>query len=170
MDLAPTLRGALAGAAAAATWAGQQPLDRRVFGSPYSDVELIGKLVTRQRGWPLAGLAVHLQNGAAFGALYSALAPRLPGPPPARGVAAALAEHVASWPLIALVDRYHPARDELPPLARSPRAFLQATWRHVLFGLVLGLLEARLNGGKGPPEVPAASNGRGHLEDAVPAA
>ena len=32
-----TLRGALAGAAAAAVWAVQQPLDRRVFDFPYDD-------------------------------------------------------------------------------------------------------------------------------------
>ena len=37
-----TLRGALAGAIAAAAWAAQQPLDKRAFGSDYDDVELLG--------------------------------------------------------------------------------------------------------------------------------
>ena len=37
-----TLRGALAGAAAAAVWAAQQPLDQRVFGVDYDDAELLG--------------------------------------------------------------------------------------------------------------------------------
>ena len=56
----------------------------------------------------------------------------------------ALAEHTALYPLCALIDRYHPARGEpgIPPLLTNPRAFAQATWRHVLFGAVLGRLAA----------------------------
>ena len=52
----------------------------------------------------------------------------------------AIAEHLALFPLGALVDRYHPARGEpgLPP--RHGQAFAQATWRHALFGWVLGRL------------------------------
>jgi hypothetical protein len=56
-----------------------------------------------------------------------------------------LIEHVATWPLTVLVDRYHPARKELPKLAANPRAFGQATIRHAVFGVVLGLVEAALN-------------------------
>jgi hypothetical protein len=54
----------------------------------------------------------------------------------------ALAEHVALYPLAYFVDRYHPARGEegIPPLLTNPRAFAQATARHALFGLLLGLL------------------------------
>jgi hypothetical protein len=44
-----------------------------------------------------------------------------------------------------LVDRYHPARRELPNLAANPRALGQATIRHAVFGIVLGLLEDALN-------------------------
>jgi hypothetical protein len=51
---------------------------------------------------------------------------------------------VASWPATALSDRLHPARAELPRLWRSRRALAQATWRHILFGVVLGELERRL--------------------------
>jgi hypothetical protein len=47
--------------------------------------------------------------------------------------------------MVALVDRYHPARKELPKLAGNRRAFGQATTRHALFGIVLGLLEDALN-------------------------
>src|SRR5215204_5407667 len=68
-----TVNGALAGAVAAAVWAAQQPLDKRVFRSDYDDVELLGKLVTRDSGWQAAGLAMHLANGAAFGAVYALL-------------------------------------------------------------------------------------------------
>jgi hypothetical protein len=138
------VRGALAGALAAGVWSLQQPLDRRLFGVPYDDTELLGKLVTRGRAWRPVGAALHLANGAAFGSVYALLAPRLPLPPWTRGPAAGMAEHLASWPLAAVSDRLHPARAELPALAGDPRAFAQATWRHLLFGTVLGELERHL--------------------------
>jgi hypothetical protein len=59
---------------------------------------------------------------------------------------AGLAEHVGLWPLGRASDRFHPARRELPKLAGNRRAFAQATWRHALFGIVLGVGEERLNG------------------------
>ena len=140
-----SLRGALAGAVAAAVWAAQQPLDKRLFRFPFDDVELLGKAVTRGPCWRAIGTAMHLANGALFGALYANLATRASRVPAwGRGPAAALAEHLASWPATALTDRLHPARAELPVLARSRRAFAQATWRHLLFGAVLGTLERRL--------------------------
>jgi hypothetical protein len=164
--------GALAGAVAAGVWAAQQPLDKRVFGSRYDDLELLGKAVTRDSAWPVAGALLHLQNGAVFGAVYAPLRPFLPGPPLVSAVLAAMAENLGFWPLGRLVDRYHPARDELPRLAGNRRAFAQATWRHLLFGLVLGELERRLNPEDEyePPPVPVSSNGHGSIEAAVGAA
>lgn len=170
MTMRRSLNGALAGAVAAAVWAAQQPADRRAFGSGYDDVELLGKLVTRGREWPVVGLALHVQNGAAFGAAYAQAKPFLPGPPVTRGLLAALAEHVALWPLGRLVDRHHPARDELTPLGGNARAFAQAAWRHALFGALLGLIEHRLNadpGAEPPPPVPVSSNGHGDIEVAA---
>ena len=170
-DLPTTLRGALAGATAAAAWAAQQPLDRRVFGVAYDDTELLGKALTRGPAWPVVGAALHLLNGAAFGAVYANLAPRLALAPWARGPALAMVEHLASWPFVALTDRTHPARDELPTLSGDPRAFAQATWRHLLFGVVLGELERRLNapGDDGAAEWAAvvSTNGHGDLERAL---
>jgi hypothetical protein len=155
---------------AAAVWAIEQPLDKLVFGSDYDDIELLGRAVTRRDGWYPAGLALHIQNGAAFGAVYANVAPLIPLPAVARGPAAALAEHLATWRLSAVSDRFHPARDQLPTLAGNRRAFAQATWRHLLFGIVLGELERRLN----PVPEPApdsgtdfSSNGHGSLEYAV---
>jgi hypothetical protein len=169
MILRRSLNGALAGAFAAAVWAAQQPLDRRVFGSRYDDVELLGKLVTREREWPLAGVALHLQNGAAFGAVYAQLKPFVPGPPVARALLAAMVEHAALWPLTRLVDKRHPARRELEKLSGNERALAAATWRHALFGVTLGLLEHRLNSDPGdePPPVPVSSNGHGDIEVAA---
>jgi hypothetical protein len=171
LDRNRTLRGAVCGAVAAAVWALQQPLDKVVFSYPFDDVELLGKSVTRERAWYPAGFALHLQNGAIFGATYANLAPLLPIPPVLRGPAAALAEHVASWPLGALSGRFHPARAELPPIFGSRRAFAQATWRHLLFGFVLGELERRVNAAPEPTppraEADYSSNGHGTLENAV---
>jgi hypothetical protein len=171
MELRRTLNGALAGALAAGVWAAQQPLDKRVFGVEYDDTELLGKLVTSGPGWPVAGTAVHVANGAVFGAVYSVARPFIPGPPLAAGVMAALGEHAATWPLGTLVDRHHPARGELESLGGNVRALGQATWRHFLFGLVLGELERRLNPEDEfePPEVPVSSNGHGNLERAATA-
>ena len=170
MDLRRTLNGAVAGATAAAIWAAQQPLDKRLLGTRYDDVELLGKLVTRGPGWPAAGLAIHMANGAAFGAAYALARPVLPVPPLAAGVTAALAEHLGGWPLGRLADRYHPARSELEPLSGNGRAFAAATWRHLLFGLVLAELERRLNDvAEFEPleQVPVASNGHGNIERAA---
>jgi hypothetical protein len=169
MDLRRPLNGAIAGAAAAAAWAAQQPLDKRVFGSRYDDVELLGKLVTRGPAWPAAGLGLHMVNGAIFGAVYALARPLVPAPPLAAGVAAGLAEHAGFWPLGVLVDRHHPARGDLEPLRGNRRAFAQATWRHLLFGVVLAELERRLNDvAEFEPleQVPASSNGHGNIEHA----
>ncbi len=145
MEWQRTVNGALAGAAAASVWAALQPLDKRLLGSDYDDVELLGKLVVRDSSWPLAGLALHVQNGIFFGAAYSQLRAFIPGPPLTRGAIAGLAEHLATWPLVRFVDRYHPARGDLPNLSGNRRAFAQSLWRHALFGAVLGELERRLN-------------------------
>jgi hypothetical protein len=170
MELRRTVNGAVGGAVAAAAWAAQQPLDKRFFGSGYDDVELLGKLVTRGPGWQGAGLAMHVANGAAFGATYALVRPLVPLPPVAAGAMAGLAEHLAFWPLGRLIDRHHPARSELEPLQGNPRAFAQAAWRHLLFGLILGELERRLNaeGEFEPLEgVPVSSNGHGNIERAA---
>ena len=172
MDLRRSLNGAIAGGLASAVWAAQQPADKRVFESSYDDVEVLGKLVTSGDGWPVAGLALHVQNGAVFGAVYSQVRPFLPGPPVVRALTMAMAEHVCLWPLGRLVDRFHPARNDLEPLAGNRRAFAQATWRHLVFGLVLYELERRLNEThvQEPAPVPVSSNGHGNIEMAVGAA
>lgn len=138
-------RGAVAGAAAALLWALQQPLDKRLFRSSYDDVELLGKLVTRTGAWRPLGLALHAGNGAVFGAVFVQVKPALPASPVARGLSAGMLEHLGLWPLGRLSDTFHPARRELPKLTGNRRALAQATWRHALFGVTLGVLESRLN-------------------------
>ena len=171
IDRAQTARGALAGAVAAGVWAAQQPLDIKVFGVRYDDTELLGKTVTRGRFWRPVGVAMHLANGAVFGALYAAAAPRVPLPSWARGPAAAMAEHAATWPMTSVLNTVHPAGKDFPNLFANPRAIAQATWRHLLFGAILGELERRWNA-PDDPEIPsyehvASTNGHGDLEAAL---
>lgn len=134
-------RAAIAGAAAAVVWAAAEPLDRRLFGHDYSDVAMLGRAVTRGRLWPVVGLAVHAANGAAFGLVFHEVRVRTRVDPMRLGLALALTEHVALFPLAPLVDRFHPARGGpgLAPLATT-RGFAQATVRHAFFGAVLGRL------------------------------
>ena len=121
----PRARAAAAGAVAALVWGLQEPLDRRVFGCDYSDVLFLG------RGRRSLGFAVHLANGALFGIAFDTARRRVDVDQRRLAIALALGEHVALWPFITLVDR---------DLVTSPRAFAQATYRHALFGFVLGRL------------------------------
>jgi hypothetical protein len=135
-------RSAAAGATAATVWGLLEPLDRRALRCDYSDIALLGKAVRRGTGWSAAGFALHACNGAIFGLAFEAVRRRTDVDKRRLALGLALAEHVSLYPLSALVDRYHPARGEegIPPLLRNPRAFTQATWRHAVFGLVLGRL------------------------------
>ncbi len=135
-------RSAAAGAVAATVWGLAEPLDQRLLRYDYSDVALLGKAVTRGPRWRAAGLAIHAANGVAFGLTLDLIQRRTELEKRRLALRLALAEHVALFPLSYFVDRYHPARGEpgIPPLLSSPRAFAQATWRHALFGAVLGRL------------------------------
>ncbi len=125
-DDARVLRGALAGAVAAGVWAAQQPLDKRVFGVDYDDAELLGAAITRRRGTVATfaiGHALHVLNGAVFGAAYAAVSPRRrrsgPGPRRARGPDRARG-HLAAHPV---PGRGPPRRRPVPPaVGRPPRA------------------------------------------------
>ena len=171
VDWRATSRGALAGAAAAAVWAAQQPLDKHVFDCGYDDVELLGKAVMPEAGWYPVGLGMHLANGALFGAVYAGVAHLAPIPSWLRGPVAGQLENFATWPLARAVDRLHPRRDELDQLTGNRRALAQATWRHLLFGILLGELERRLNPRDDalPPPLEAyvSANGHGDLEGAA---
>jgi hypothetical protein len=167
------LRGAASGVIAAAAWAAQQPVDKLIFKSRFDDVELLGRaVVSDEESYYAPGLSLHLLNGALFGGVYAVVAPSLPGPSWLKGPTAAMIENFASWPLVYVVDRYHPARAALPKLGGNRRALCQATWRHLLFGVVLGELERRL----GPPagsdgaaviETVYSSNGHGNIAHAA---
>ncbi|MGH3004923.1 MAG: hypothetical protein ACRDOS_03295 [Gaiellaceae bacterium] len=137
------LRGALAGMAAAAAWAAAEPLASRLLRPPpgYSDVRLLGAVLTQRPAWRPVGIGLHLGNGALFGAAFE----RFGGGGVGQGVLAAQAENLALWPGMAVVDRLHPDRKSgaWPPLLRSRRVFAYEAAVHALFGAVLGLLLRR---------------------------
>lgn len=136
------LHPAAAGAVAASVWSLLEPIDRRLLRCDYSDVLLLGKTFTRGRlAWPI-GFAIHAANGALFGFAFDQIQRRVPYSKERVAIGMALAEHVALYPLSYFVDRHHPARGEagIPPLFTNPRAFVQATLRHALFGVMLGRL------------------------------
>ena len=140
--MSPWLQAGLAGAAAAAVWGLEEPIDQRLFRFPYSDIAILGKLVTRGPHWRAAGWVMHLVNGAVAGLVFWALYEHFGGNAFWFAVGFAMVEHVVTYPLTLLTDRFHPGRGapELPPMSHSGRAFAQATFRHLLFGIVLGLL------------------------------
>jgi hypothetical protein len=123
--MSPRLRAAAAGAVAAVVWGLQEPFDQRLFGCEYSDVRLLG------RGNRPLGLVVHAVNGAVFGLAFDVVRSRVDVEQRRLALGLALAEHVALWPLIGVVNR---------SLASNPRAFAQSTYRHALFGVLLGRL------------------------------
>jgi ABC-type uncharacterized transport system permease subunit len=134
-------RSALAGAGAALAWATVEPIDRRIFRCDYSDVAMLGKAVTRGPLWPVAGLLAHAVNGALFGLGFYEVRERTQADPVRLGVALALVENTALFPLAPFIDRFHPARGERDvAVLATPRGFAQATFRHALFGAVLGRL------------------------------
>jgi hypothetical protein len=134
-------RGAAAGAAAAGAWAALEPLAARALSTGYTDVRLLGRLLRDGPGWRPAGVAMHVANGAAFGAVFAAAGRR----GPAAGAGWAGAEVVLTWPMMAIADRIHPDRrsGRWPPLLTNRRVFAQEVGMHLLFGALLGITTAR---------------------------
>jgi hypothetical protein len=132
------VRGALAGVVAGAVWVAAEPVGQRAFRTPYSDVRLLGALLTARAPWRRVGIAVHLANAALFGATFG----RMGGGGWRQGLVAAELENLVLWPAMALVDRIHPDRrsGSWPPLVSNPRVFVYEATMHALFGIVLELL------------------------------
>ena len=123
-----------------AAWIAAEPVARRIFRTPFTDVRALGRPVSR-RHWRAAGTVIHLANGAAAGTAFDRLGLR----GWKAGVAVFELEHLATWPLMAVIDRWHPDRRSgaWPPLLRNRRVFAQEAVVHAVFGAVLGALLAR---------------------------
>ena len=137
IDLRAAARGAVAGAVAAGVWSAVEPLAARAFGTDYTDVRLLGRMASRNH-WALAGTAIHFVNGAAFGAMFAAAG----GRGPRAGLAWTMAETLATWPGMAVLDRVHPDRrsGRWPALVTDRRVFAQEVAMHALFGVLLGAM------------------------------
>jgi hypothetical protein len=133
----PPARAALAGVVAAAAWAAAEPVAQRVFRTPYSDVRALGAPFS-QRHWRAVGTAIHLANGAAAGVAFHRLGLR----GWKTGVLVFQVETLLGWPLMTIVDRWHPDRRSgaWPPLLGNGRVFAQEAAVHTLFGAILGAL------------------------------
>ena len=124
---------------AAAAWAAAEPLAQRLFRTPFSDLRALGAPLSKQH-WQAAGLAIHLANGAAAGVAFERLGFR----GWKSGITVFEAETLATWPLMTLVDRFHPdsRSGAWPPFLRNRRVLAQELALHALFGAILGSLVA----------------------------
>ena len=81
-------------------------------------------------------------NGTVFGLTHHGL----PGPLWVRGLLFGQAENLVLWPVIVVLDRLHPAiRQGALPRFNRPVVFLQEVFRHVVYGVTLGLVYDRLS-------------------------
>ena len=134
-------RAALAGVLGSCAYVLEMWLDLRLVRYRFNDLLLLGRPFGARRSvWSTAGAGVHLLNGGLMGCVFALVRGVLPGPGWVRGILFAQIENLALWPLMLLVDRYHPARreGELAP-GWSRRSYLVAFLRHLAFGAALGV-------------------------------
>ena len=139
-------RAAMVGVVATAAYSLAMEGDMSITGNRFSDVRfiqgLMGSEATAQKKFLLLAWLLHVLNGIALAEIYAAVLKRfLPGPDWLKGTLFGEAFIIAAWPLTPLADKYHPLiqNGELPKLANRT-SFLQNVGRHLVFGLVLGLL------------------------------
>lgn len=139
-------RAALAGLLATVAYSIAMEGDMSLTGNRFSDVRFIqglfGRKAAGEKRFLLLAWLLHLLNGVALAELYAVLFKRfLPGPDWLRGALFAELFISGTWVLTPLADKYHPLiqSGELPRLANR-LSFLQNLVRHLVFGLVLGIL------------------------------
>ncbi len=139
-------RAAMVGVVATAAYSLVMEGDMSITGNRFSDVRfiqgLMGSEATAQKKILLLAWLLHVLNGIALAEIYAAVFKRfLPGPGWLKGALFGEAFIIAAWPLTPFADKYHPLiqNGELPKLANRS-SFLQNVGRHLVFGLVLGLL------------------------------
>jgi hypothetical protein len=136
---------AATGLIAGAAYLAAQAIDLAITRNRVDDLALLGGMTpVRPESARPVGAVMHAANSIGMSAAYHLVVrDRLPGPGWLRGSLFALAENTALYPL-ALIEQEHPAiRMGRLDSYLSWTAFLQATWRHVAFGAVLGALAAR---------------------------
>ncbi len=137
-------RAALAGLVATVAYSLVMEGDMYITGNRYSDVLFIHGLLksSRHNAFPFLAWGIHFLNGVILAELYAAVFKRfLPGPNWLKGACFGELFLLSTWWLAPLVDTYH-------PLTRSGELARLATWtsffqniaRHLVFGVLLGLL------------------------------
>ena len=139
-------RATLAGLLATAAYSLAMEGDMYLTGNRYSDVRFIQGLINgksaRQNSFPFLAWIIHFLNGVTLAELYAAVFKRfLPGPNWLKGTIFGEMFLLSTWWLAPLVDKYHPLTKsgELARLA-TWTSFFQNIVRHLIFGLLLGLL------------------------------
>ena len=140
------VRAAVAGFLATAAYSIVMEGDQSLTGNRFSDVRFIQGLLERQpapqKKFPLLAWIIHFLNGILLAEGYAVIFKRLlPGPNWLRGAIFGELFIVSAWWLTPLADKYHPLikSGELPQLAKWS-SFFQNIVRHLVFGLVLGIL------------------------------
>jgi hypothetical protein len=136
---------ALAGLGATLAYSVAMEWDKYLIGNRFNDVRFIEGIFEgekRSKGLWLLSWLLHLFNGVALAEIYAATLKRfLPGPGWLKGAIFAETFIIGAWILTPLADKYHPLikKGEMPKLA-TWTSFLQNLLRHLIFGVVLGLL------------------------------
>lgn len=132
-----------AGVAAGTAFLATTFLDSKLSNYPYNDIKLMGQVfTTKSPFWQIQGLAGHYGFSVVMGLLYARYAYRLlPGPGWLKGLLFLMIENNGLYPLAPLLDKIHAGhrKGELPRLM-TLKSYVGQTWRHVAFGLVLGVL------------------------------
>jgi hypothetical protein len=136
---------AIAGLLATLAYSVAMEWDKYLIGNRFNDVRFIEGILGGEkhskRLWLLSWL-LHLFNGVALAEIYAATLKRfLPGPGWLKGAIFMETLITGAWTLTPLADKYHPLikKGEMPRLA-TWASFLQNLLRHLIFGVVLGLL------------------------------
>ncbi len=124
-----------------------QAIDVAATGNTTDDRVLLGSLApVPPDETKVTGTAMHLVNSIVFAGIFRFIGrDLLTGPMWLRGLAFALIETLALYPL-SVFERFHPAiRDGRLPTYLTPVAFGQQVWRHVALGVALGLTTPKRN-------------------------
>jgi hypothetical protein len=137
--------GAVAGLAGGIAFAVTMFADMAISRRRVNDFQMLAGFGPLEKTWRVTGPLIHMAASASMGAIYALCEPRLRGPGWLRGVTFGLTENALLWPAVVLVDRFHPAirRGDLPSFNR-PWPFIAENFRHVAYGLVLGLVFERI--------------------------
>jgi hypothetical protein len=136
---------AISGLSAGAAFVAVLEADLRLTGRNVDDLMVLGSPFVAEPAQARAlGGAIHAVNSLALASLYAMLERRLPGPAWLKGVVFANAENLILYPVTRFEDLHPAIRTGLVDRYFTWPAFWQSVPRHIVYGLVLGVLYERL--------------------------